>query len=81
MREARRALGYRGGRSPDARRVPPAAEAITVLTGAGVWALLVIIDAAETPYDGLADAVLRRPIGETLPRLAGLALGTEGRAV
>jgi NAD-dependent deacetylase len=37
---------------------------------------LVIINAEETPYDGLADAVLRRPIGETLPRLAGLALGT-----
>jgi NAD-dependent deacetylase len=40
-------------------------------------ALLVIINADETPYDGLADAVLRRPIGETLPRLAGLALGTK----
>jgi NAD-dependent deacetylase len=39
-------------------------------------ARLVIINAEETPYDGLADAVLRRPIGETLPRLAGLALGT-----
>ncbi|MBE1536147.1 SIR2 family NAD-dependent protein deacylase [Actinomadura algeriensis] len=39
-------------------------------------ARLVIINASETPYDGLADAVLRRPIGETLPRLAGLVLGT-----
>ncbi|MCP9947896.1 SIR2 family NAD-dependent protein deacylase [Actinomadura madurae] len=39
-------------------------------------ARLVIINAEETPYDGVADAVLRRPIGETLPRLAGLALGT-----
>ncbi|TDD35371.1 NAD-dependent deacylase [Actinomadura sp. KC06] len=39
-------------------------------------ARLVIINAAETPYDGLADAVLRRPIGETLPRLARIALGT-----
>lgn len=39
-------------------------------------ARLVIINAEETPYDGLADAVLRRPIGETLPRLAGIALGT-----
>ncbi|TDE38611.1 NAD-dependent deacylase [Actinomadura sp. 6K520] len=38
-------------------------------------ARLVIINAEETPYDGLADAVLRRPIGETLPRLAGIALG------
>ncbi|MFG2089994.1 NAD-dependent deacetylase [Spirillospora sp. NPDC048824] len=39
-------------------------------------ARLVIINAEETPYDGLADAVLRRPVGETLPRLAGIALGT-----
>ncbi|TDC97450.1 Sir2 family NAD-dependent protein deacetylase [Actinomadura sp. 7K507] len=39
-------------------------------------ARLVIINAEETPYDGLADAVLRRPIGETLPRLAAIALGT-----
>ncbi|HEY8450989.1 MAG TPA: Sir2 family NAD-dependent protein deacetylase [Natronosporangium sp.] len=38
-------------------------------------ARLVIINAEETPYDGLADAVLRRPIGETLPRLARIALG------
>jgi NAD-dependent deacetylase len=36
----------------------------------------VIINAEETPYDGPADAVLRRPIGETPPRLAGLVLGT-----
>ncbi|MFD0690451.1 SIR2 family NAD-dependent protein deacylase [Actinomadura fibrosa] len=39
-------------------------------------ARLVIVNAEETPYDRLADAVLRRPIGETLPRLAGLVLGT-----
>lgn len=42
-------------------------------------ARLVIVNAEETPYDGLADAVLRKPIGETLPRLAGLALGAGGR--
>ncbi|TDD95861.1 SIR2 family NAD-dependent protein deacylase [Actinomadura rubrisoli] len=39
-------------------------------------ARLVIVNAQETPYDRLADAVLRGPIGEALPRLAGLALGT-----
>ncbi|WP_243710982.1 Sir2 family NAD-dependent protein deacetylase [Actinomadura sp. KC216] len=39
-------------------------------------ARLVIINAEETPYDELADAVLRQPIGEALPRLARIALGT-----
>ncbi|WP_030167646.1 SIR2 family NAD-dependent protein deacylase [Spirillospora albida] len=39
-------------------------------------AKLVIVNAQETPYDEVADAVLRRPVGETLPRLAGLVLGT-----
>ncbi|GAA2452767.1 NAD-dependent protein deacetylase [Actinomadura vinacea] len=39
-------------------------------------ARLVIVNAEPTPYDELADAVLRRPIGETLPRLVGLALGS-----
>ncbi|GAA2591492.1 NAD-dependent deacylase [Actinomadura fulvescens] len=38
-------------------------------------ARLVIINAQPTPYDGLADAVLREPIGETLPRLVDLARG------
>ncbi|MFD0900533.1 SIR2 family NAD-dependent protein deacylase [Actinomadura sediminis] len=38
-------------------------------------ARLVIINASETPYDGLADAVLRLPIGEALPELAGIVLG------
>ena len=42
----------------------------------GHGARLVIINAGETPYDGLADAVLRRPTGEVPPRLAGRALGT-----
>ncbi|MFA1547253.1 NAD-dependent deacetylase [Actinomadura chokoriensis] len=54
--------------------VQPAAGLCLEAIDAG--ARLVIINAEETPYDGLADAVLRRPIGETLPRLAGLALGT-----
>jgi NAD-dependent deacetylase len=53
--------------------VQPAAGLCLEAVDAG--ARLVIINAEETPYDGLADAVVRRPIGEALPRLAGLALG------
>ncbi|MBO2449964.1 NAD-dependent deacetylase [Actinomadura barringtoniae] len=40
-------------------------------------ARLVIINAQPTPYDTLADAVLRGQIGETLPRLARLASGAD----
>jgi NAD-dependent deacetylase len=43
-------------------------------------ARLVIINAEPTPYDGIADAVLRRPIGESLPRLVELALGRPERS-
>lgn len=35
-------------------------------------ARLVIINAQETPYDGLAHAVLREPIGQVLPRIVAL---------
>ncbi|HWD07799.1 MAG TPA: Sir2 family NAD-dependent protein deacetylase, partial [Actinomycetota bacterium] len=35
-------------------------------------ARLVIINGEPAPYDGLADAVLRDPIGEVLPRIAAL---------
>jgi NAD-dependent deacetylase len=38
-------------------------------------ALLVILNAQETPYDELADAVLRGPVGETLPDLVQIAVG------
>ena len=38
-------------------------------------ARLVIMNAQATPYDELADAVLREPIGTSLPRLVELALG------
>jgi len=34
-----------------------------------VGARVVIVNAEPTPFDGIADAVLREPIGETLPRL------------
>ncbi|MEW2358673.1 Sir2 family NAD-dependent protein deacetylase [Spirillospora sp. NPDC029432] len=54
--------------------VQPAAGLCLEAVEAG--ARLVIINAQPTPYDELADAVLRTPIGEALPRLVGLALGT-----
>jgi NAD-dependent deacetylase len=41
-------------------------------------ALLVILNADETPYDEIADAVLRGPVGESLPRLVGIAVGARG---
>ncbi|HVT22789.1 MAG TPA: Sir2 family NAD-dependent protein deacetylase [Mycobacteriales bacterium] len=47
--------------------VHPAAGLCDVAVRAG--ARLVIINAQETPYDHLADAVLAEPIGEVLPRL------------
>ena len=53
--------------------VQPAAGLCLEAVQAG--ARLVIVNAQPTPYDGLADAVLREPIGETLPRLVDLALG------
>ncbi|GAA1528716.1 NAD-dependent protein deacetylase [Actinomadura kijaniata] len=40
-------------------------------------ARLVIVNAQPTPYDAVADAVLREPIGVTLPRLVALSLKTE----
>jgi NAD-dependent deacetylase len=39
-------------------------------------ARLVIMNAQATPYDRVADAVLREPIGTSLPRLVDLALGS-----
>ena len=47
--------------------VMPAAQLCDVAKRAG--ARLVIVNAQETPYDHLADAVLRQPIGEILPAL------------
>jgi NAD-dependent deacetylase len=48
--------------------VHPAAGLVEVAAEAG--ARVVIVNADPTPYDPLADAVLRQPIGEVLPRLA-----------
>jgi NAD-dependent deacetylase len=47
--------------------VHPAAGLVDVAAGAG--ARIVIVNAEPTPYDGLADLVLREPIGEALPAL------------
>ncbi|MGH9109939.1 MAG: SIR2 family NAD-dependent protein deacylase [Acidimicrobiales bacterium] len=63
------AVGSTLGVHPAAGLVPLAAR-----TGAGV----VIVNGQPTPYDDLADAVLRRPIGEVLPIL--VSPGTGGAA-
>src|SRR3979490_2343938 len=55
------------------------------IAGAGpaakhVGARVVIVNAEPTPFDGIADAVLRDSIGETLPRIAGMsAVPSAGR--
>jgi NAD-dependent deacetylase len=48
--------------------VHPAAGLVDVARKAG--AMIVIVNAAETPYDAVADLIVRDPIGEVLPRLA-----------
>lgn len=53
-------------------QVEPAASLCRVAVEAG--AKLVVVNAEATPYDAVADAVVREPIGEVLPELvAGLA--------
>ena len=55
-------------------QVYPVAAAVPAAKAAG--ARVVIVNAEPTPFDGLADAVLRAPIGEVLPALC--AGGPEG---
>jgi len=50
--------------------VYPAASLPEVAAGRG--ARLIIVNAEPTPYDGLADAVLRTPISDVLPELLAL---------
>ena len=50
-------------------QVYPIAGAVPLAKAAG--ARLVIVNAEPTPFDELADAVLRQPIGEILPALCG----------
>ena len=49
--------------------VYPVAGAVPAAKNAG--ARVVIVNAQPTPFDGIADAVLRGAIGETLPRILG----------
>jgi NAD-dependent deacetylase len=55
--------------------VHPAAGLVPLAQQSG--ASLVIVNAQPTPYDSLADAILREPISEVLPVLVELA--TNGR--
>ncbi|HZC25813.1 MAG TPA: Sir2 family NAD-dependent protein deacetylase, partial [Actinopolymorphaceae bacterium] len=55
-------------------QVHPAAGLCDVAIRAG--GRLVIVNAGQTPYDERAAAVINRPIGEVLPRLAELATET-----
>ena len=50
-------------------RVYPIAGAVDLARGAG--ARIVIVNAEETPYDGIADALIRQPIGAALPQILG----------
>jgi NAD-dependent deacetylase len=50
-------------------QVQPAASLCDIAQGSG--ARLVIVNAQPTPYDDLADAVVREPIGQALPALVG----------
>lgn len=50
-------------------RVYPAAGLVALAADAG--ARLVIVNAEPTPYDDVADEVVREPIGTALPRLLG----------
>jgi NAD-dependent deacetylase len=50
-------------------QVYPIAGAVPAAKNAG--ARVVILNAQATPFDGIADAVLRDAIGETLPRIVG----------
>jgi NAD-dependent deacetylase len=48
-------------------QVWPAAGLVEIAAASG--ARLVIVNAEPTPYDDLADLVVREPIGTALPRL------------
>ena len=52
-------------------QVYPIAGAVPAAKRAG--ARVVIVNAQATPFDGIADAVLREEIGEVLPRIVGSA--------
>jgi NAD-dependent deacetylase len=47
--------------------VHPVAGLVEIASGSG--ARVVVVNAEPTPYDDLADLVVREPIGTALPRL------------
>lgn len=53
-------------------QVYPVANAVPLAREAG--ARVVIVNAQPTPYDDIADAVLREPIGRVLPQIVGTAM-------
>jgi NAD-dependent deacetylase len=53
--------------------VHPAAGLVDVAAGAG--ARVVIVNAEPTPYDAMADAVIRQPIGASVPALVTTLAG------
>lgn len=57
-------------------QVYPVAGAVPAAKACG--ARVVIVNAEPTPFDEMADAVLRKPIGEVLPTLCGRASLTKG---
>jgi len=52
-------------------QVYPVASAVPLAREAG--ARVVVVNAQPTPYDDIADAVLREPIGQVLPQIVGVA--------
>jgi NAD-dependent deacetylase len=56
--------------------VEPAASLCAVAAGAG--ARLVIVNRDPTPYDPIANAVIRQPIGEAVPAIASELLACSG---
>jgi NAD-dependent deacetylase len=50
--------------------VSPACDLVPLAAAAG--AQVVVVNAEPTPYDGIAGAVVRRPISEALPELIGI---------
>ena len=55
--------------------VYPIAQVVPIARQQG--ARLVIVNAEPTPFDRIADAVVRQPIGESLPRIVALAAERE----
>jgi NAD-dependent deacetylase len=51
--------------------VHPAAGLVDIAVGHG--ARIVVVNAEPTPYDDVADLVVREPIGVALPRLVAVA--------